>query len=62
LRATRPSLHLKENRNNQDRDDVDDLDHWIDCRTGCVLVKIADRVAGRGPRRARTSLCRRGLM
>src|SRR5918999_503387 len=30
----------------EDRDDVRDLDHRIDRRPGCVLVRVADRVAG----------------
>src|SRR5438105_665697 len=44
--AQRLQALLKENRNDQDRDDVHDFDHRIDGRAGGVLVGIADRVAG----------------
>src|SRR6266487_4231714 len=37
---------LKENRNDQDRDDICYLDHRIDRGTGGVLVRVAHRVAG----------------
>ena len=39
---------LKENRNDEDGDDVDDFDHWIDGWACRVLVGIADGVAGHG--------------
>src|SRR5213080_4307015 len=37
---------LKENRDNQDRENVDDLDHRIDRRAGGIFVRIADGVTG----------------
>src|SRR5919199_5061171 len=37
-----------EDRKQQQRDDVDDLDHRVDGGTGRVLVGVADRVAGHG--------------
>src|SRR6266550_1168618 len=37
---------LKENRDDQDRENVDDLDHRIDRRAGGIFVRIADRVTG----------------
>ena len=36
---------MREHREQQERDDIGDLDHRIDRRTGGVLVGIADRVA-----------------
>src|SRR5215471_17757260 len=36
----------KENRDDQNRENVHDLDHWIDRRTGGVLVRIPDRITG----------------
>src|SRR5215831_14686005 len=35
-----------QDRDEQDRDDVRDLDHRVDRRAGRVLVRIADRVTG----------------
>jgi hypothetical protein len=32
-------------RYDQERDDVNDLDHRVDGRTGSILVRIADSVA-----------------
>ena len=51
LRATRPaqqnkSPRLKENRDDQDGDNVHHFDHGIDRRTGGVLIGIAHGVAG----------------
>ena len=40
-----PADGLKENRDNQDRHDIDDLDHRIDCRTRGILVRIADGIS-----------------
>src|SRR6267143_2936 len=37
---------LKENRDDQDRDDVHDFDHRIDCGSGGIFVGIADGIAG----------------
>jgi hypothetical protein len=42
----RPQLLEVDDRNDEDRDDVRDLDHRVDRRPGRVLVGIADRVAG----------------
>jgi hypothetical protein len=39
---------LKEDRDDQDRDDVHDLDHGIDRGAGDVLVRVADGIAGDG--------------
>ena len=39
---------LKENRNDEDSDDVDDFDHRIDGWASRVLVGIADGIAGHG--------------
>src|SRR5690606_9588752 len=36
----------RQRREQQQRDDIGDLDHRIDRRTGGVLVRIADRVTG----------------
>jgi len=35
-------------RHDEERDDVDDLDHRVDGRTGGVLVGVTDGVAGDG--------------
>ena len=40
------AVNRDEQRNDQDRDDVRDLDHRVDRGAGGVLVGIADRVAG----------------
>src|SRR4029077_4643057 len=40
------SRTLKENRDDQDRENVDDLDHRIDRRAGGIFVRIADGVTG----------------
>src|SRR4029077_18023022 len=40
------SRSLKENRDDQNRENVDDLDHRIDRRAGGVFVRIADGVTG----------------
>src|SRR5262245_26197749 len=37
---------LKENRDDQNREDIDDLDHRIDRRTSGIFVRVADRVTG----------------
>src|SRR3989338_8796936 len=42
------SLALHHQRDNQQRDDVDDLDERVDRRAGGVLVGIAHGVAGHG--------------
>src|SRR5438046_10345057 len=39
-------LFLKENGDDQDRENIDDFDHRIDRRSGRVLVRIADSIAG----------------
>src|SRR5579864_1479698 len=46
VRRIAPWLHLKENRNDKDRDNVHDLDHRIDRGTGGVFVGIAHSIAG----------------
>src|SRR6516162_390866 len=40
------SLSLKENRDDQNRENIDDLDHRIDRRTGGVFVRVTDGVPG----------------
>src|SRR5260370_41042522 len=40
------SRSLKENRDDQDRENVDDLDHRIDRGPGSIFVRIADGVTG----------------
>src|SRR6516165_6929117 len=42
------NLLVREHREQQQRHDIGDLDHWIDCRAGGVLVGISHRVAGHG--------------
>src|SRR4051794_6957539 len=37
---------LEENGDNKDRDDIHDLDHRVDRRTGGVFIRIANGVAG----------------
>ncbi len=39
---------LKENGNDQNRENIHDLDHGIDRRPGSVFVGIADGIAGNG--------------
>ena len=46
METLKKSPPLKENWNDQDRDNIYDLDHRIDRGTGRVLVRIAHRVAG----------------
>src|SRR5437870_9892877 len=41
-----PSARSEENRNDQDRDDIDDFDHRIDGRSRGILVGIADGITG----------------
>src|SRR5581483_180327 len=53
---SKPLVDRDEQRDDQDRDDVRDLDHRVDRRPGGVLVGIADRVAGDGG-----SMCLRAL-
>src|SRR5213079_840532 len=43
---TRSAVNRDDERDDQDRDDIGDLDHRVDRRAGRVLVGIADRVAG----------------
>src|SRR5436305_5036644 len=45
LRGACVGRRLKENRNDQDGDNVHPLDHGIDRRPGCVLVRVAHGVA-----------------
>ena len=35
-----------QNRQKQERHDISDLDHWVHGRAGCILVRIANRIAG----------------
>src|SRR6266576_7204675 len=44
VKHQRTAEALKENRDDQDRENVDDLDHRIDRRAGGIFVRIADRV------------------
>src|SRR5262245_8202083 len=46
LRTYLIGRELKENRNDEDSNDIDHLDHRIDCGAGGVLVRVAHRVAG----------------
>ncbi len=46
--AGRLLVLLDEERDHEQRDDVDDLDHRVDRRAGRVLVGVADGVAGDG--------------
>ena len=41
-------LCLKENGNDQNRENIDDFDHRIDRGSARVLVGVSDRVAGDG--------------
>src|SRR5207253_63653 len=41
-----PSARSEENRNDQDRDDIDDFDHRIDGRSRGIFVGIADGITG----------------
>ena len=47
-RPLRRASLLDQERDDQQRDDVDDLDHRVEGRAGGVLVRVADRVAGDG--------------
>ena len=53
------AVNRGDQRDDQDRDDVRDLDHRVDRRAGGVLVGVTDRVAGDRRRRAPRSPCRR---
>src|SRR5579884_1536063 len=46
--STASAVDGDDQRDDQDRDDVRDLDHRVDRRAGGVLVRIADGVAGDG--------------
>src|SRR5439155_20273303 len=41
-----PSARSEENRNDQDRDDIDDFDHRIDGRSRGILVGVVDGITG----------------
>ena len=46
LRFVPPAKQCLQQWHQQQGDDVDDLDQGIDCRTGSILVRIADGIAG----------------
>src|SRR5579875_2029724 len=46
--SARSACVMGEDREEEDRHDVDDLDHRVDGGTGGVLVGIADGIAGDG--------------
>src|SRR5436305_14050812 len=48
--AARLPVNRDEERDDEDRDDVRDLDHRVDRGAGGVLVRITHRVAGDGGR------------